>query len=169
MEGSASVIRRAEFPPENSELPSRFSSKHALVLLTPLCLPRLWFLAIPHSLGEAEVLSCPEQNMHMHETRVKLPTSRGLALWGITASRNLKPYLTFLQGAFVRLAAGKARVTRPVCQDDSATPGAFDSCMRGTPQAKTCWTVTLADTAAPPHVLSASWDNTDKNTSAGCG
>lgn len=73
----------------------------------------------------------------MHDTRVKLPTSRGLALWGITASRNLKPYLTFLQGAFVRVAAGKARVTRAVCQDDSATPGAFDSCIwEGHPRQK---------------------------------
>lgn len=68
--------------------------------------------------------------MHTHEIRVKLPTSRGLALWAITASRNLKPYHTFLPGAFARVAAAaKAGVTRPVCQDDSATPGGFDSCI----------------------------------------
>lgn len=52
---------------------------------------------------------------------------QALALWGITASRNLNPYLSFLQGAFVRVAPVKGGVTRPMCQDDSPTPGGLDS------------------------------------------
>lgn len=57
--------------------------------------------------SRGRVLFRPEQNTHMHVIRVKLLTSRGLALWGITAGRNQKPYLTFLQGAYARAAAAK--------------------------------------------------------------
>lgn len=127
-----------------------------------------WFLASSHSLEAAEVLSCPEENMHRHEIRVIVPTSRWLALWGKTASRNLNSCLTFLQGAFVRVAAVRGGITRPMCQDDSAAPGAFGSCIwKG--HLHDSQTVTMANTAAPLHVPSTSWDSTDKNTSVGCG
>jgi len=99
-----------------------YCAPHSFVIAKLLIFSKTLFLS------RGRVLSRPEQKMCMHEIRVNLLTLRRVAVWGVTPGRNLKPYLIFLQGTFVGVAAAKAGLQDPCARNQSVTPGGSDSC-----------------------------------------